>query len=116
MARRYGGREGNLRMNALWCLLLTVAFELLACLFHFGLGMRSTRDTRWLRTLTFGLRIHHGYLGLLLVVLAFIWRSRSWRRWFLIVGTALVLSDLAHHFLVLWPITGQSDFDLFYPD
>ena len=115
--RRHGGtRGGSLGWDAAWCLALTAAFELLACLFHFGLGMRSTRDTRWLRTLTFGLRIHHGYFGLLLVVLAFYYRSRSWRSWFLIIGTALVLSDLAHHFLVLWPITGQSDFDLFYPE
>ena len=117
MARRQGGRrDGNLRTDALWCLALTVAFELLASLFHFGLGMRTTRDTRWLRTLTFGLRIHHGYPGLLLIVLAFFCRSCGWRRWCLIIGLALVLSDLAHHFLVLWPITGHSDFDLFYPE
>ncbi len=115
--RRYDGRRGaRIGRDALWCLALTAAFELLACLFHFGLGMRSTRDTRWLRTLTFGLRIHHGYPGLLLVFLAFFCRNRLWRRWFLIVGTALVLSDLTHHFLVLLPITGHSDFDLFYPD
>ncbi len=113
MARRRGG---NLGRDALWCLALMAAFELLACLFHFGLGMRTTRDTRWLRTLTFGLRIHHGYLGLVLIVLAFLCRSSGWRRWCLIIGLALVLSDLAHHFLVLWPITGHSDFDLFYPE
>ena len=38
-------RGGNLRIDALWCLALTVVFEGLACLFHFGLGMR-TRATR----------------------------------------------------------------------
>jgi hypothetical protein len=95
---------------------LTIAFELLACLFHFGLGMETTRDTRWLRTLTFGLRSHHGYIGLLLLALAFFCRRRSWRRWCAIIGLALVLSDLVHHFLVLLPFTGHSDFDLMYPD
>ena len=104
-------------MDALWCLLLTVVFELLAFSVPFRLGNALPCATlRRLRTLTFGLRIHHGYLGLVLIVLAFLCRSRSWRRWFLIIGVALVLSDLAHHFLVLWPITGQSDFDLFYPE
>jgi hypothetical protein len=116
MARRHGGRRGGaFRTDALWCLGLTVAFELLACLFHFGLGLHATRDTRWLRTLTFGLRIHHGYFGLVLLALAFFCRG-SWRRWCVIIGLALVLSDLAHHFLVLWPITGHADFDLVYPD
>jgi len=27
----------------------------------------------------------------------------------------LFLSDIVHHFLVLWPITGNPEFDLFYP-
>ena len=116
MARRRGGRRGgSLRIDALWCLAWTIVFEALACLFHFGLGLETTRDTRGLRTLTFGLRIHHGYFGLLLIAFAFFCRSRSWRRWCLIIGLALVLSDLVHHFLVLWPITGRSDFDLVYP-
>ena len=113
MARRRGWRLG---IDALWCLALTAVFEGLACLFHFGLRMRTTRDTRSLRWMTFGLRIHHGYVGLLLMVAAFFFRRGSWRRWLLIVGLALVLSDLAHHFLVLWPITGHSDFDLSYPE
>ena len=33
--------------------------------------------------------------------------------WILAIG--LVVSDLVHHFLVLWPLTGSPQFDLFYP-
>ncbi len=103
------------RWAVFWCLALTVAIELVTCLFRFGLHLQSTHDTSWLRGVTFGLRIHHGYIGLMLIVVALFLRP-SWRRWLLILGCALVLSDLAHHFLVLWPITGHSDFDLVYPD
>jgi hypothetical protein len=28
----------------------------------------------------------------------------------------LIFSDLAHHFIVLWPITGSPEFDIIYPD
>ena len=36
-------------------------------------------------------------------------------RWVLVIGIALVASDLVHHFLVLWPIVCSPEFDLFYP-
>ncbi len=100
-----------------WIAGLTVLFEGVTCLFRFGWGMESTRDTGVLRHLTFGLRIHHGYLGVLLAGAAFLF-PREWRlrKWCLYVGMALVASDLAHHFLVLWPITGDPHFDLTYPD
>src|SRR5260370_25989615 len=95
-----------------WVAGLTVLFEAITCLFRFGLGMESTRDTGVLRTLTFGLRIHHGYLGVLLAAAALLLPTR-WllRRWCLRVGVALVASDLSHHFLVLCPITGDPHFD-----
>lgn len=32
-----------------------------------------------------------------------------------VVGVGLLSSDLIHHFLVLWPMTGSPDFDLVYP-
>ena len=37
------------------------------------------------------------------------------RSWMLRVGAALLLSDVTHHFLVIWPITGHHDFDVTYP-
>jgi hypothetical protein len=100
-----------------WIVGLTLLFEGITYLLRFGMGMESTRDTGVLRVLTFGLRIHHGYVGLVLLAAAFLvpkgWRLRKWC-WR--VGAALVASDLIHHFLVLWPITGDPHFDLTYPD
>jgi hypothetical protein len=115
-SRREGRRGGSLRTDALWCLALTIAIELLTCVLRFGLGMHAGNTSHWMRALTFGLHLHHGFFGLLLIVLAFARRGRLWRRWCLIIGLALVLSDLAHHFLVLWPVTGSPEFTLFYPD
>lgn len=101
----------------LWCLMLTVLFEGLTAWLRFGWSLQSTRDTGFLRTLTLGLRIHHGYLGFFIVLLGWLWWQRHPRtaRWLRRVGVALILSDLIHHFMVLWPITGSPQFDLFYP-
>jgi len=98
-------------------LALALAFELLTCLFRFGFGFESTRDTGWLSAITFGFRIHHGYLGLLLAFIAVVCfpKRNGYRNILLVLATALVASDLAHHFLVLWPITGSPQFDLTYP-
>ena len=97
---------------------LTALWELIAVALRFGGGFESTRDTApFLSALTFGLRIHHGYIGLLLVLVGY--AGRSWlRRWstpLLVLGWSLIASDLIHHFLVLWPITGSPEFDLLYP-
>jgi hypothetical protein len=100
--------------DACWALALTVLFEAVTCVFRFGLNMQSTRDTGALRHWTFGLRIHHGYVGVLLLGVALLLRGEV-RKWSIIVGAALIASDLAHHFLVLWPITGDPAFDLVYP-
>ncbi len=98
----------------LWILGLTLAFEGVTCLFRFGFGLQSTRDTTWLARFTFGIRIHHGYTGVLLVVVA-LCGDGTWCQWALRVGAALVLSDLIHHFLVLWPTQGHHEFHLTYP-
>lgn len=100
-----------------WGLVLAAVIELVTVFLRFGLGLQSTRDTGFVQHLTLGLRIHHGYVGV--VLLLFAWRMQL--RWpgvvnlFLVIGVGLVLSDLAHHFLVLWPITGSPQFDIFYP-
>lgn len=95
---------------------LGVVVEGVTAFFRFGLQLESTRDTSWLAALTFGVRIHHGYVGALLLALAAL---PTWPRWaqraLILGGVALTLSDLAHHFLVLWPITGSPQFDLTYP-
>lgn len=94
---------------------LTIIIEAITAFFRFGLKKQSTRDTVWLAKYTFGYRIHHGYWGVLLVPLAYLLPLPAlWQEIGVVVGWALILSDLAHHFLVLWPITGHHDFDIRY--
>ncbi len=68
-------------------------------------------------TLTFGYRIHHGYIGLLLIPLGIALDEGRYRVGWLcfVIGVALFLSDAIHHFLVLWPLTGSPQFDFVYP-
>ena len=101
-----------------WSLGLTFLIELVTVVLRFGLKLDSTRDTAsTIGRLTFGIRIHHGYCGLALMLVAYLLFSRypQLARWGLIIGLALLLSDLIHHFLVLWPLTGSPHFDLTYP-
>jgi flagellar biosynthesis component FlhA len=103
--------------NLWWGLAAAAAFEAVTVLFRFGLGMKSTRDTRWLRHWTFGYRIHHGYIGILLLVLAMLVPlPKQIFDLAVITGIALAVSDFVHHFLVLWPVTGSPEFDIRYPD
>lgn len=95
----------------------TLLLELVTILFRFGFRLQSTRDTAaTVGVLTRGVRIHHGYLGVLLVLCAMPLRrhGRLYPR-LLVSGNALLYSDLIHHFLVLWPVTGKHEFDLKYP-
>ena len=48
-------------------LLFAVGVEALTVGSRFGLGLEATRDTGLLSYLTYGIRIHHGYVGLLLI-------------------------------------------------
>lgn len=113
-------RLKNLRLAKLyaWSLFLTLVFELVTCLLRFGANLNSTRDTAsTIGRLTCGIRIHHGYIGAVgLVIACFAWtRFPESSRWMFMIGMALLLSDLVHHFLVLWPLTGSPQFDLVYP-
>ncbi len=99
-------------------LLLTLLFEVLTLVLRFGLQLESTRDTAsTIGLLTFGVRIHHGYCGALLVLIAWGISREAPRlsRYGYVLGGALFLSDMIHHFLVLWPLTGSPQFHLFYP-
>ena len=113
---RLGGSALSLspRRAVLVTVALAVAIEALTCALRFGLGWESTRDTAAMGRLTLGLRVHHAYLGAALMLLGACLRPSRVRDAFLIFGAALVASDLAHHFLVLWPITGSPQFDLTY--
>ena len=93
----------------------TALFEAATLFFRYGLGMKSQRDTKWVGRLTCNVRIHHGYVGVLLFLLTRLLSVsnplRAIANW---LGPALFLSDFVHHFLVLWPIEGSPEFDFFY--
>lgn len=99
----------------LFGLILAVLIEAFTIILRFGLSLESTRDTAGtVGALTFGLRVHHGYIGLFLIPLGWCF-PRGLRHAMWIVGIGLLVSDLVHHFFVLWPITGSPQFDFIYP-
>jgi hypothetical protein len=101
----------------LYAVALTFLVELFTVVMRFGFALESTRDTAsTVGVLTMGIRVHHGYIGLALIALAFVLRgNKILMNWLLIVGIALFASDMIHHFLVLWPVTGSPEFHLVYP-
>jgi hypothetical protein len=100
-----------------WGLLLAIVLELFTAWLRFGFGLASSQATAMLGKCTCGLRIHHGYLGLpiLLAVWCLPASQSGWRKLGVLIAIGLIVSDLVHHFLVLWPITGSPQFDLTYP-
>ena len=107
---------------AIWSAACTAAIEAFTCFLRFGLRLESTRDTAsTIGRLTFGIRIHHGYVGLVVIIAALaVMRRRpelnTWMRLALVLGISMVASDMIHHFLVLWPVVGSPEFHLVYPD
>lgn len=91
--------------------------EALTLVLRFGLAMKSPTVTRSAARFTRGWRVHHGFVGLAVLVLAAAlplpppWGNLAW-----IAGIALFLSDAIHHFAVLHPVLGDSEFDLRYPE
>ncbi len=101
----------------LWIIGLTLLLELVTCVLRFVAGLRAARDTGWLARYTLGFRIHHGYVGLLAIAVgACLIEQGRWRDLLLIAGCSLLLSDLIHHFVVLWITEGAPQFDLRYPN
>lgn len=119
MYRRVISHCSHLRLSRVFLLglVLGMAIEVLTACCRFGLGMQSTRDTEWMAALTFGLRLHHGYFGVILLGVAWmVWKSRPGVRNLLaMIGVGLIGSDLVHHFVVLWLSTGSPEFDFVYP-
>ena len=102
------------RQVLIYGLVLAVAIEALTIGLRYGLKKESTKDTAVIGTITFGLRVHHGYIGLLLVPLGWCFplgiRHALW-----VTAIGLIVSDFVHHFFVLWPIEGWPQFDFVYP-
>ena len=96
-------------------LFLTTIIEAVTLFFRFGLGLKSTESTAsTIGKLTFGIRIHHGYIGLLLIIATYIFKPKNKVTEYLpIIGWSLFLSDIIHH-LILYVVTGSADFDLVY--
>ncbi len=95
---------------------LTLAVELVTVFFRFGLGLRSGKEGSRVGRLTRGLRIHHGYVGAALLLGSAVFGAATVTGTLLFfAGIALALSDLIHHFAVLWPVVGTPEFHLRYP-
>ncbi|MDQ7781073.1 MAG: hypothetical protein RDV41_15360 [Planctomycetota bacterium] len=106
------------RQVVVWAIVLAVVIELVTVTLRFGFKLESTRDTAsTVGVLTHGIRIHHGYVGVLLVIAAMLCARALpvLHRWMLVVGIALLCSDLIHHFVVLWLIVGNPEFYIVYP-
>ncbi|MEM9365076.1 MAG: hypothetical protein AAGD07_03700 [Planctomycetota bacterium] len=98
-------------------LVATLLLEVITLVARYGLRLDSTRDTAsTIGRLTFGLRIHHGYVGAALLLAAYGLSQTHPRgsRLVFIAGASLLASDAVHHFLILWPIEGTPQFDLWY--
>jgi len=93
----------------------TVFIELLTIYFRFRLNIQATRDTATtIGLLTLGIRVHHGYVGLVLLAATVAVGAPAADFWLMVTGGSLFCSDFIHHFFVLWPITGSHEFDLTY--
>ncbi|MFH1422811.1 MAG: hypothetical protein ABIH42_08895 [Planctomycetota bacterium] len=102
------------RRTFIYGLILSAVIEGITIFVRFGLGVEATRDTRWLSPYTFGIRDHHLYYGILLLLISVFVSDKFWKNSFFIIGISCFVSDLVHHFVVLWLITGSPQFDLTY--
>ena len=96
--------------------ILTILFEAVTVLFRFGFNITIKKDFRWLGKLSFGYRLHHGYWGLALVMVSYLAFTGTAQEHGLILGWALFLSDIIHHFVVLQLFTGNHEFELRFPN
>lgn len=88
----------------------TLAFEFLTCVGRFGLGFRSREIAPRYKKFTFGIRIHHGYVGAAVLPPGLLAEGSPLVQLALLgLAGGLILSDLLHHFVVLPLLTGQFD-------
>jgi hypothetical protein len=97
-------------------LILALLIEGVTVFLRFVLGLQSKRTTSGLAEFTFGYRIHHGYIGIILLLISLAISNRFVKNLFICLGLGNLISDAIHHFIVLWFITGSPDFDLKYPN
>ncbi len=98
-------------------LAVTIVIELITVALRFGLKLQANTHTRWLSRVTAGCRIHHAYIGVaMLIASIFVDAPSALHNALITFGSGVALSDLVHHYLVLWPITGDPEFCLRYPE
>ena len=113
MLERWNGL--STRAMWLWIALATAFVEGVTLILRFGFGLKAQVESSWVAPLTFGFRIHHGYIGVALLLAALLVKSNKGLRNVLVIcGAALVFSDMIHHFIVLWAVAGSHEFYLRY--
>ena len=93
----------------------TLICELATCTGRFALKISFKEKEQVIKKLTFGIRIHHSYVGIGMILAAaiaslFVSGKPPWLSLLGILGWGLLLSDIIHHFLVLYLVTGNTEF------
>jgi len=93
--------------------LLAVSIELLTVFVRFKFKLR-TKDVlvkimhhyNWKKVVHF----HHGFVGIIIILVA----MGLGYGFGINIGWGVLISDVIHHFLVLWPIMGSPEFHVLY--
>jgi hypothetical protein len=96
-------------------LVCTLICELSTCVGRFGFKISLKEKEQVIKKLTLGIRIHHGYVGIGMILAAvvanaYVSSHSPWPSLLGVVGWGLLLSDTIHHFLVLYFMTGKTEF------
>ena len=96
-------------------IVFAMVIEIITCLGRFGFKISMKEHESTVKKNTFGVRIHHGYIGAFLLLAAYamthlnILKDFDFRLVY-VAGWALLISDIIHHFIVLYLITGKTEF------
>ncbi len=84
--------------------IVTAIFEILAIAGRLTFGSMRSRKKQLKRI--FPIRIHHGYIGVLLLIMTMVIPHDV----LYITGASLIISDLTHHFIILPLWVGRAEF------
>ena len=106
----------NSRRSFILAVVVSIVFiEIITCIGRFGFDISMKEKEGTITKLTFGVRIHHGYVGAFCLISAFVVTRFKPTRGFItnllyIGGWALLISDIIHHFIVLYLMVGKTEF------
>lgn len=83
-------------------IILTIILEVMTIICRIIFGSRKKR----LEKKKYKIRIHHGYVGILLCVIYLFYQNPL----LLILGSSLTFSDAIHHFIILPIWVGKTEF------